>query len=195
MRQHNVTKFKSLQVYELKLAGRRMESPTKRPNVYTQEEDHAILKYIRQPAGTGPNHHGSLAGDKLWKQMEAEKVTRHTWQGMKTRFKKYLGPHLAHMGEDVQEQQETAEHKQEDEELEEESNVKSEIQRVVSQLSNQHKVALAVVFHALIVTSGSVNKAVEYLKTGQGNALFFEFICSQGWLDSRRRWNSSCFSR
>ncbi|EDO44451.1 predicted protein [Nematostella vectensis] len=55
---------------------------------YTYEEDQAILDYVKQYACPGI----PVGGNVLWKQMEREKVTGHSWQSMQCRYRKILRP-------------------------------------------------------------------------------------------------------
>ncbi|XP_074547506.1 telomeric repeat-binding factor 2-interacting protein 1 isoform X2 [Halichoeres trimaculatus] len=47
---------------------------------YTSEEDAAILKYVNE-------HRSEVGGNRLWQEMEKQKVTNHTWQSMKYRYR------------------------------------------------------------------------------------------------------------
>ncbi|KAJ8409314.1 hypothetical protein AAFF_G00235120 [Aldrovandia affinis] len=50
---------------------------------YTAEEDAAILSYVRGRAQ-------EVRGNLVWQRMEREKVTSHSWQSMKDRYRKFL---------------------------------------------------------------------------------------------------------
>ncbi|XP_075997582.1 telomeric repeat-binding factor 2-interacting protein 1 [Genypterus blacodes] len=52
---------------------------------FTPEEDDAVLKYIGKH-----NVVFKLKGNVVWQQMEKAGVTKHSWQSMKARFKKFL---------------------------------------------------------------------------------------------------------
>ncbi|XP_060691762.1 telomeric repeat-binding factor 2-interacting protein 1 [Hemiscyllium ocellatum] len=47
---------------------------------YTEEEDAAILSYVRCHGD------GSVTGNTLWMEMERNNVTAHSWQSMKSRY-------------------------------------------------------------------------------------------------------------
>ncbi|XP_072768944.1 telomeric repeat-binding factor 2-interacting protein 1 isoform X2 [Nerophis lumbriciformis] len=50
---------------------------------YSADEDAAILSYVSQ-------RKSEVKGNSLWKQMEKEEVTNHTWQSMKSRYQQKL---------------------------------------------------------------------------------------------------------
>ncbi|XP_019748008.1 telomeric repeat-binding factor 2-interacting protein 1 isoform X2 [Hippocampus comes] len=50
---------------------------------YNPGEDAAILKYVHL-------RKSEVKGNRLWQQMEKERVTTHSWQSMKARYKDYL---------------------------------------------------------------------------------------------------------
>lgn len=50
---------------------------------YSLEDDAAILKIIAK-------HRKEAKGNQIWKKMERQKVTNHSWQSMKDRFLKHL---------------------------------------------------------------------------------------------------------
>ncbi|XP_066528277.1 telomeric repeat-binding factor 2-interacting protein 1 isoform X2 [Hoplias malabaricus] len=50
---------------------------------YSLEDDSAILDYIT-------NRQHEAKGNRIWQQMERQKVTAHSWQSMKDRFLKHL---------------------------------------------------------------------------------------------------------
>ncbi|XP_061894205.1 telomeric repeat-binding factor 2-interacting protein 1 isoform X2 [Entelurus aequoreus] len=50
---------------------------------YSTDEDAAILSYVSQ-------RKSEVKGNSLWKQMEKEEVTNHTWQSMKSRYQQKL---------------------------------------------------------------------------------------------------------
>ncbi|XP_047438019.1 telomeric repeat-binding factor 2-interacting protein 1 isoform X2 [Mugil cephalus] len=47
---------------------------------YTPEEDEAILKYVRK-------HKAEIGGNRLWQEMEKQRLTCHSWQSMKYRYR------------------------------------------------------------------------------------------------------------
>ncbi|XP_058486587.1 telomeric repeat-binding factor 2-interacting protein 1 isoform X1 [Solea solea] len=47
---------------------------------YTPEEDAAILKYVSK-------HKADTGGNRLWQEMEKQRVTVHSWQSMKYRYR------------------------------------------------------------------------------------------------------------
>ncbi|KAM7005793.1 telomeric repeat-binding factor 2-interacting protein 1 [Tautogolabrus adspersus] len=49
-------------------------------SAYTSEEDDAILKFVS-------NHKSEVGGNRLWQEMEKQKVTGHSWQSMKYRYR------------------------------------------------------------------------------------------------------------
>ncbi|XP_075430228.1 telomeric repeat-binding factor 2-interacting protein 1 [Ascaphus truei] len=57
-----------------------------RRNFFTEEEDVAILMYVRdnEPAL------GKVTGTRLWKEIEKRKVVRRSWQAAKDRYRKNL---------------------------------------------------------------------------------------------------------
>eukprot|EP00794_Sanderia_malayensis_P007316 gene7316-8134_t len=55
---------------------------------YLCGEDQAIIDYIKKNAKE--NGAGSISGNQIWKQMQEEKVTRHPWQSMRSRYLKHL---------------------------------------------------------------------------------------------------------
>lgn len=62
---------------------------------YDVEEDNKILKFIIRT-----NRFADIKGNKLWKDMEAEKVNYpRPWQSMKERFRKIIVPKLSIYGE------------------------------------------------------------------------------------------------
>ncbi|XP_070553449.1 telomeric repeat-binding factor 2-interacting protein 1-like isoform X1 [Ptychodera flava] len=70
----------SLSSSVISLSGRR--------TAYTESEDHAILSYLAK------HHYEQLGGNKIWKKMELLKMTDHSWQSMRDRFRKKLKPQL-----------------------------------------------------------------------------------------------------
>ncbi|KAL6112175.1 terf2ip [Pungitius sinensis] len=50
---------------------------------YSAEDDAAILTYVSQ-------HKSDTGGNRLWKEMEKQSVTSHSWQSMKSRYKTRL---------------------------------------------------------------------------------------------------------
>ncbi|XP_057314521.1 telomeric repeat-binding factor 2-interacting protein 1-like [Hydractinia symbiolongicarpus] len=56
---------------------------------YQPEEDDAILCYVSKYARMS-GCTGSLTGNLIWKKMQSEKVTLHSWQSMKDRYLKHL---------------------------------------------------------------------------------------------------------
>eukprot|EP00112_Aurelia_sp_Birch-Aquarium-sp1_P023677 Seg7133.1 transcript_id=Seg7133.1/GoldUCD/mRNA.D3Y31 product="Telomeric repeat-binding factor 2-interacting protein 1" protein_id=Seg7133.1/GoldUCD/D3Y31 len=64
---------------------------------YSSWEDEAIIDFVKKHATD--KGAGTIGGNKLYKQMEEQKVTQHSWQSMKDRFLKHLhttGPKFAH---------------------------------------------------------------------------------------------------
>ncbi|OCT62022.1 telomeric repeat-binding factor 2-interacting protein 1 isoform X1 [Xenopus laevis] len=55
-------------------------------NPFTEEEDVAILVYVRDNAP----HRGTVTGIALWKEMEQRRVLKRTWQAIKDRYIKHL---------------------------------------------------------------------------------------------------------
>lgn len=47
---------------------------------YTAEEDDAILTYVSK-------HKADIGGNRLWQEMEKQRVTSHSWQSMKYRYR------------------------------------------------------------------------------------------------------------
>lgn len=47
---------------------------------YTAEDDAAILSYVSK-------HKADVGGNRLWQEMEKQRVTSHTWQSMKYRYR------------------------------------------------------------------------------------------------------------
>ncbi|XP_053325656.1 telomeric repeat-binding factor 2-interacting protein 1 [Spea bombifrons] len=65
------------------------DSPSFRPTgrtFFTQEEDMAILSYLRDNVPA----RGTVSGVVLWKEMEEKQVVKRTWQAMKDRYRKHL---------------------------------------------------------------------------------------------------------
>ncbi|XP_061688294.1 telomeric repeat-binding factor 2-interacting protein 1 isoform X2 [Syngnathoides biaculeatus] len=60
---------------------------------YSPGDDVAILNYVRR-------RKSEIKGNRLWQQMEKERVTAHSWQSMKAHYKSYLAQKLS---EDVEE--------------------------------------------------------------------------------------------
>lgn len=58
-------------------------------NLYTKEEDQAIKQYVDQFLQVSSDT-CSLAGNKLWQEMEEKKVTNRTWRSMRDRYLKYI---------------------------------------------------------------------------------------------------------
>ncbi|TSM44150.1 Telomeric repeat-binding factor 2-interacting protein 1 [Bagarius yarrelli] len=50
---------------------------------YSLEDDTAILNFIA-------NHRKEAKGNRIWQQMERQRITSHSWQSMKDRFLKHL---------------------------------------------------------------------------------------------------------
>lgn len=50
---------------------------------YTPQEDAAILEYVN-------NHKSEVGGNRLWKEMEQQRLTAHSWQSMKKRYQMRL---------------------------------------------------------------------------------------------------------
>ncbi|KAF1391862.1 hypothetical protein PFLUV_G00046460 [Perca fluviatilis] len=50
---------------------------------YTAEDDAAILRYVIK-------HKTEIGGNRLWQEMEKQRVTGHSWQSMKTHYKVLL---------------------------------------------------------------------------------------------------------
>jgi len=55
---------------------------------YTPEDDEKIINYVSSHYVDTPP--GSPGGIKLWKEMQDKKITEHSWQSMKDRYKKHL---------------------------------------------------------------------------------------------------------
>jgi len=55
---------------------------------YTPEDDEKIINYVASHYVDTPP--GSPGGIKLWKEMQDKKITEHSWQSMKDRYKKHL---------------------------------------------------------------------------------------------------------
>uniref|UniRef100_A0A673A3I4 Telomeric repeat-binding factor 2-interacting protein 1 n=1 Tax=Sphaeramia orbicularis TaxID=375764 RepID=A0A673A3I4_9TELE len=55
---------------------------------YTAKEDAAILNYVRK-------HKTEAGGNKLWQEMEKQRVTSHSWQSMKYRYRVRLAHKLS----------------------------------------------------------------------------------------------------
>ncbi|XP_065842183.1 telomeric repeat-binding factor 2-interacting protein 1-like [Oscarella lobularis] len=56
---------------------------------YNAEEDKKILNYVELYAGPA---YGGTTGNRLWQHMEKMGVTSHTWQSMKSRYKRFIQP-------------------------------------------------------------------------------------------------------
>merc|ERR1712096_302047 len=56
---------------------------------YTSDEDNAIVHYVDM-YGKEYGERGSVKGNLIWKQMQQNDVTSHSWQSMKDRYLKYL---------------------------------------------------------------------------------------------------------
>ncbi|KAJ8259900.1 hypothetical protein GJAV_G00174720 [Gymnothorax javanicus] len=63
---------------------------------YTSEEDAAILGFVR-------GRLREVNGNRLWKEMEREAVTSHSWQSMRDRYRKHLAKQP--LGSDTEERQ------------------------------------------------------------------------------------------
>lgn len=50
---------------------------------YTGEEDAAILSYVSKCKE-------EIGGNRIWQEMEKERVTSHSWQSMKFRYRSQL---------------------------------------------------------------------------------------------------------
>ncbi|CAJ1050494.1 telomeric repeat-binding factor 2-interacting protein 1 isoform X1 [Xyrichtys novacula] len=50
---------------------------------YTSEEDAAIIKFVSK-------HESEIGGNRIWQMMERRKVTNHSWQSMKYRYRARL---------------------------------------------------------------------------------------------------------
>jgi len=139
-----------------------MASPRKgRGYPYTPEEDEKIIQYV-QKYGKNPKY-WSILGNKFWMDMAENKITKHTWQGMKSHFLNVLAPRLetdfvAHHPEEAENEEEQASQEPKN------SLVINELRRTIEGLSTTYGVATEVVFHALIAHSGDVKQAALYLK-------------------------------
>jgi len=148
------------------------EAPTsKKTKVpYTEEEDEAIIQFVK-------NHRnlGSPGGNSLWHRMEEKKITAHTWASMRDRYNKILVPKLEEkISKSAQQNSDNEDLVPIDEEVSnkvekrkrdnEESRKISKTQEIIQNISKETNVPIPVVFHALFVYSGDVLLAVEYLK-------------------------------
>ncbi|XP_039972526.1 telomeric repeat-binding factor 2-interacting protein 1 [Xiphias gladius] len=83
---------------------------------YTPEEDAAILSYVSK-------HKAETGGNRLWQEMEKQRVTDHSWQSMKYRYRAQL----------AKKQAEVEEVKTTEEEAKEEGNQETDVQELSSE--------------------------------------------------------------
>jgi len=170
-----------------------IKSPRKRDK-FTLEDDEKILDYVAE------NQNGkSPTGKKLWQEM-ASTMSSHTAESLRTRYLRVLRPQRAERQEveemQEQEKEQEKEHEKENNENEETINKPAEgskkrkseqrstevdsirkrrINQLIDQMTEQHNVPKSVVYHALLIYSGDVILANEYLQKKGKN-------CSvQGW--------------
>uniref|UniRef100_UPI0037E9267A telomeric repeat-binding factor 2-interacting protein 1 n=1 Tax=Semicossyphus pulcher TaxID=241346 RepID=UPI0037E9267A len=97
----------NLEDYRLNPEAAQKQSP--RPNreasgrvAYTSEEDAAILSYVGK-------HKAEVGGNRLWQEMEKQRVTCHPWQSMKSRYKAQLSKKESEIAEEDTAEEDTAE--------------------------------------------------------------------------------------
>ncbi|XP_067443038.1 telomeric repeat-binding factor 2-interacting protein 1 isoform X2 [Thunnus thynnus] len=74
---------------------------------YTPEEDDAILSYVSK-------HKTEIGGNRLWQQMEKQRVTSHSWQSMKYRYRVRLAKKQSEIEEVETTKEETKEEEDQD---------------------------------------------------------------------------------
>ncbi|XP_041672719.1 telomeric repeat-binding factor 2-interacting protein 1 isoform X2 [Cheilinus undulatus] len=65
---------------------------------YTSEDDAAILKYVNK-------HKSEVGGNRLWQEMAKKKVTSHSWQSMKYRYRARLSKKQSDVEEETSEEE------------------------------------------------------------------------------------------
>ncbi|XP_051931650.1 telomeric repeat-binding factor 2-interacting protein 1 isoform X2 [Hippocampus zosterae] len=96
---------------------------------YNPSEDAAILKYVHL-------RKSEVKGNRLWQQMEKERVTTHSWQSMKARYK----DHLVHKHtEDVGVEEAAGEDAQDNEKAEATDRLNFEDEAAVPQVDSKPK--------------------------------------------------------
>ncbi|KAM8867924.1 telomeric repeat-binding factor 2-interacting protein 1 [Synchiropus picturatus] len=80
---------------------------------YTPEEDAAILKFLRQYQGV------KTRGNRIWQQMEEQRLTSHPWQSMKDRYIRHISKQEGTSAEVHHSAEEDARVEEEEEEEEE----------------------------------------------------------------------------
>lgn len=75
-------RFSNLRPPQTRAASRKQKSTHGRMG-YSLDDDTAILKYIAK-------HRKEARGNRIWQQMEHQRITSHSWQSMKDRFLKHL---------------------------------------------------------------------------------------------------------
>ncbi|XP_045932272.1 telomeric repeat-binding factor 2-interacting protein 1 [Micropterus dolomieu] len=73
---------------------------------YTPEDDAAILNYVRE-------HNTEVGGNRLWQEMEKQRVTSHSWQSMKYRYRVRLAKKRSEVVEDAPTEEDTKEAEEE----------------------------------------------------------------------------------
>ncbi|XP_026788279.2 telomeric repeat-binding factor 2-interacting protein 1 [Pangasianodon hypophthalmus] len=86
-------RFSNLQPVQTRAASRKQRGTGRMG--YSLEDDTAILNFISK-------HQKEAKGNRIWQQMERQRITSHSWQSMKDRFLKHLQHKL---------EQKTPEHK------------------------------------------------------------------------------------
>ncbi|MCJ8744541.1 hypothetical protein PDJAM_G00119860 [Pangasius djambal] len=86
-------RFSNLQPVQTRAASRKQRGTGRMG--YSPEDDTAILNFISK-------HQQEAKGNRIWQQMERQRITSHSWQSMKDRFLKHLQHKL---------EQKTPEHK------------------------------------------------------------------------------------
>lgn len=67
---------------------------------YTPEDDAAILTFVSK-------HKKEIGGNRLWREMQRQRVTGHSWQSMKYRYRARLAKKQSEAGDEPTTESET----------------------------------------------------------------------------------------
>jgi len=112
--------YKELQPLENYLISGVHSNPKRVKLKYTEAEDTALKNYVKKHQGLD-----SPGGNKIWQDMEQQKITTHSWQSMKAHYKNVLVAKIQKeeqnkQNESAKEQSETQKDSEDDDDGEEE---------------------------------------------------------------------------
>jgi len=132
-------------------------SPRKWKRVaYTKEDDNKLLQFISEHPDLSPG------GTKLWRLMENQKVTDHTWESLRTRFR-----HLksASNKENVTEQESEPDYDLGNDYSKRQRDLRQHrVNNIIENLSTQFQVPKSIIFHSLLSFNGDITLAIDYLQ-------------------------------